>query len=102
MPADIIAFPTSENRFHRVIDRLERLAARFPVVSGDAADIAKELEKFVLALDQNLDVAYQALQQSRDSEVRALAWSEAIQEVCATDTRSQIQDAYQRRLAHAI
>lgn len=102
MPADIIAFPTSENRFHRVIDRLERLASRFPHMSGDAAGIAKDLEKFVLALDQNLDVAYQALQQSRDSEVRALAWSEAIHEVCPTETSSRIQDAYQRRLAHAI
>lgn len=102
MPAEIISFPTSETRFYRVVDRLEKLAAQYPFLKQDAQLICNDLEKFIVTLDQNLDQAYQVIEQTRSIEVRANAWSEAVQEVLPVEAMHQVQDAYLRKLAHAM
>jgi hypothetical protein len=102
MAADIISFPTSENRFYRVIDRLEKMAAQYPFLRQDAQLICTDLERFIFNLDQNLGEAYQVIENSRNLEVKAAAWSEAIQEVLPADAAHQVHDAYMRKLACAM
>lgn len=99
MPVNIVAFPTAEDRFFRIVDRLEAIASHHPYLAQEASAIAKELEHFVRSVDRELEGAYKAIKISRTSETRAVAWCQAVNDVCDAEIRNEVQHAYERRLA---